>query len=127
MVIAMVLRAALLRLLVGVLLLQTLLAPLQCLAYGAQRDIRTVITTEDGARSLVLNRGGDEDQDSDPVQRFSPAACATGTALPPAVPTIIVVLWLAPPSFWDDGTDPLLRVGARAPPFEATGPPSLLS
>ena len=123
----MVLKAALLRVLVGVLLLQTLLAPLQCLAAAAARDIRAVIATEDGARSLVLNGGGEEDQGDEPFQRFSPVACATGTALPPAVPTIVVVLWIAPPSFWDDGTDPLLRVGARAPPFEATGPPFPLS
>lgn len=123
----MVLKGALLRLLVGALLLQTLLAPLQCLAYGAARDIRAVFTADDGTHRLLLNGDEDRDPGSEPFQRFSPAACATGTALPPAVPSIVPVIAAPQPEAWVETADPLLRIGARAPPFEATGPPSLLS
>lgn len=123
----MFLRGLFVRHLAGVLLLQTLLAPLQCLAYGAMRDIRMVIQTEDGVRTLVLNHGEDGNPLGNPDQRFSPACCATGTALPPLVPSIVLIIWVAAPPRWDPALDPVIRIGARAPPFEATGPPDFLS
>ena len=74
------------RLLTGALLLQTLLAPLQCLAYGAMRDIRMVVVAEGGSRILLVNHGDDRNPASDPAERFSPFCLSAGSAPPPVVP-----------------------------------------
>lgn len=120
----MLVKGLIVRLSIAALLLQTLLAPLQCLAYGAMRDIRMVVQTEDGARILIVQHGDDSNPASDPAQRFSPACCATGTALPPAMPTIVPVIWAATPMDWQAPSGPSIGLGARAPPFDATGPPA---
>jgi len=111
------------RLLTGALL-QTLLAPLHCLAYGAMRD--TVMVAEDGPRVPLVRDGEDRNPASRPAEHASSFSLSAGSAPPSVVPTIVPVFGAALPTAWQEAPDPAIRLGASAPPFDATGPPSLL-
>lgn len=113
------------RLIVAVLLLQTVLAPAHCLANAATGGFATAICGGEGKRILHLTASGDIAPDRAAASGF----CAACHALPAppvfAVPVLPQPAWVMVPIAWRHAAPGLLSARARAPPFEATGPPVL--
>ena len=120
-------RGTLLRLLAGVLLLQTLLAPLRCLAHGAGHHFAALLASDDASRSAPSDDQQEQGQATQPANRATCSCGSFSAALRSLVPGLQQTLGIAAPPGWDGAASPSLRAGSRAPPFEATGPPVLLN
>lgn len=112
------------RLIVAVLLLQTVMAPAHCLAHAAAAGFATEICSPDGTRILHLNADGDVVPDGTATQGFC-AACHGLPSTPHlATPVLPTPAWTVAAVFWHAASADSLPPSARAPPFEPTGPPS---
>ena len=113
------------RLIAAVLLLQTVIAPAHCLAHAVASGFATVICTEDGARTVHLTADGD----AAPATQHEAGFCAACHGLPAAphlaVPALPTPVWTLASVAWHGGAAITLPPGARASPFQPTGPPAL--
>jgi hypothetical protein len=113
----------LLRLLGLVLLVQTLLAPLACIAGARAETLRMEICGPEGMRSI------DMPLDEAPAHHGAHGFCALCHALPAAplllTPLLPMPAWLAAEHGWF-GTPPATSTAqARAPPQQPRAPPSV--
>ncbi len=113
------------RLIAALLLVQTVLAPALCLAHVANAGMATVICSPDGDRTVHLGTNGEEL----PAPEAHGGFCLACHALPQAdLPAAPMLSTPAEPSgaiLWFAADDAVWRLGARAPPFDPTGPPAL--
>lgn len=115
------------RLIAAVLLIQTAVAPAHCLAHAAAGGFAAVICTEDGARAVHLTADGDIAPDARQAGGFCAACHALPAAPQLAVPVLPTPAWTVASAAWHAGAAVALPPGARAPPFESTGPPNPLA
>ena len=113
------------RLIAALLLVQTVLAPALCLAHAASAGLATVICSPDGDRTVHLGQGGEEL----PAPEAHGGFCLVCHALPqadiPAAPMLSAPAEPASATLWFAADDAGWRPGARAPPYDPTGPPAL--
>ena len=115
--------AFLARLIATLLLVQTVLAPALCLAHAASVGLATVICSPDGDRTVHLGPGGEELPAPEAHGGFCLACHALPQADLPAAPMLSAPAELYSPIVWLAAGDTGWRPGARAPPYDPTGPP----
>ena len=120
-------RAGLIRLLVAVLLLQTVLAPAHCLGrrLGLSGTLTIEICTVDGLRTLHPGPG----DPAVPPQAGRDGFCLACHALPhaatPPVPVLPPPAWVAVGLAWAPSGHPAPPPAIRGPPAGARAPPVL--
>lgn len=113
------------RLVAAVLLVQTVLAPVHCLAMAAApAGQETVVCSFGGTRTIHVGPDGQEV----PAHDAGAGACLACPALPQAAalapPALPAPAWVAVPFTWHMLAPELLPPAARAPPFSPRAPPT---
>ena len=117
--------AFLARLIAGLLLVQTILAPALCLAHAGSAGLASVICSPDGDRTVHLGLGGEELPAPEAHEGFCLACHALPQAEIPAAPLVSTRAELGSTILWCVAADAGWRPAARAPPYNPTGPPTL--
>ncbi len=111
------------RLIIAVLLMQTVMAPAHCLAHALAGGFATTICTSEGQRTVHLTAEGDMAPPAQPQADFCAVCHALPTAPVFAVPVLPTPAWIASAPVRHAVSADFLPARARAPPFDPTGPP----
>ena len=112
------------RLIAVLLLVQTVLAPVLCLAHVANAGLATVICSPDGERTVHLGSGGEELPAPEAHEGFCLACHALPQAHLPAARTLSTPAEPGSAIIWFATGDAGWRATSRAPPYNPTGPPA---
>ena len=115
------------RLIVAILLLQTLLAPALCLAGLAADATETVICTAHGLQTVQFHEPGDGEPQGNQHNDFCPALASLSAMPAMPVPALPRPDWFVLAVSWSVTPVGLTAARARAPPFLPRGPPAAIS